>query len=270
MANIMKKFKKKRARSSELHDRWGDTSISHPTEGSWNQLNQPPGSIGNNSTNDPPQLQTSTRRYVPIDSASPVAAASNGFIYRSIEVDPAIPRGYFDENIRHPTQRRNQSPMTGLGISDHHRPRMGSPHTLSDNSCDEYEVIRHDVCAEPGEAQYLQPFSARDRSRTPRRDDPYSRVDPSMRPAPLAVTQRMRNLSGQSPMTETPISASGTVSSGLTSHTALSSISGHSSTPPGTPRVSVKDKHSFPRPRNPEPDPIAESGMVPSYDELYG
>ena len=41
MTAIIRKLRRKRKLSSELHSRWGDVSITYPTEGSWSQWDQP-------------------------------------------------------------------------------------------------------------------------------------------------------------------------------------------------------------------------------------
>ncbi|KAJ5090638.1 hypothetical protein N7532_009322 [Penicillium argentinense] len=100
MANLMKKFKRKRRLSSELHSRWGDPAISYPNQGSWNQRHQPPAL--------PPAPPLCHRRIRGANGSSPqhmdVQPNSN-------RGDSVIPKGYFDENIRHRAGKsRNQSP----------------------------------------------------------------------------------------------------------------------------------------------------------------
>lgn len=289
MASLMKKFRRKRRLSSELDTRWGDPSISYPNQGSWNQWDQPSGFVANASTGSPRIIQTQeTRHYIPSESSpsqNPGASSDSGYQSFSAREDhthvpSAIPKGYFDENIRHRAEKSQRPAVKGLGI-DGPTPSTGSTHghTPADDSCDEDdeegEEEERDTFRDPGGGLVFRNPTMGDSLRySPRENqDPY--FDRAAKSPPLSVTQRMRRLSQQSSTTEPASSVAGTASSRRTSYTAASSVSAPS-LPPDTPRFAFHtgqpayEKRSAPRPRLREPEPVARQEMVPSYDELYG
>lgn len=296
MAGFIKKFKRKRRLSSELHSRWGDPSISYPTQGSWNQRNQPSGHVANASTGLPqsprpneirrysptglPQIPhpDDTRQYISLESVQ--SRESNGSAPPYAPSDPShddsvIPKGYFDEKIRH-REKSLKPPSQGLGIAGtrHDRDRYsGHDVAVADESCDEDDEER-DTLGDSGGAVAYRNHATGDASRLPLRDDYDSYPDRASKSPPLSVTSRMRRISTQSSMTEHS-SIIGPASSRRTSYTAASSISAPS-LPPDTPRYAVHahvEKRAAPRPRyrvEPGPPTGTRQEMVPSYDDLYG
>lgn len=291
MANLMKKFKRKRRLSSELHARWGDPSISYPNEGSWNQWNQPSGSVANATAGTSRGTHSDDSRcYLAVGTMSSQNAgilndrgSQRPTAYDSTQVTSAIPKGYFDDRIRHHSKRAYSPHVQGLGI-DGNPQGMSNGHdaTADDESCDEEDEER-DILGDPeggesggGSAMAYHAYTTGDMSRNPVRDDQDSYVDRSSRSPPLSVTSRMRRISVQSATTEHSSSVTGTASSRHTSYTAASSISAPS-LPPDTPRYAFNgihpihsEKRPVPRPRYREPEPAVRHELVPSYDELYG
>lgn len=280
MASLMKKFKRKRRLSSELHSRWGDPSISYPTQGSWNQLNQPPCLFVNSPTGLPQSPRPAEpRQHILLDhsqshdSDSPYPQYTPNDTNR---VDSVIPKGYFNENIRH-REKGHKSPALGLGIAgtrhDRDEPNGHDIAVDDDESCDEDDEGR-DTLGDPGGTAAHRNYATGDASRLPCREDYDSYPDHTAKSPPLSVTSRMRRISTQSSVTENS-SIIGPSSSRRTSYTAASSVSAPS-LPPDTPRYAVHahfEKRAAPRPRyrtEPVPTVGVGQGMVPSYDELYG
>jgi hypothetical protein len=310
MATFMKKFKRKRRLSTELHSRWGDVSISYPTQGSWNQWNQPAGYVANAPRASPNLHHDDGQRYTPArslrqQSPSSMSRRSRSTGPREAQVgpQPPFPTGHFDENIRRRGgERENRpTPNQGLGIGDlRHGPgghissrRASSSHSsesIVDESCDEEDEER-DTLGVP--RARLSPRDPRDydsdMSHTPRETIDY---DIAAKSPPLSVTSRMRRCSFQSCATDPMTSASGAPSSRRTSYTAASSVSAPSM-PPSTPRFAYNtanyapanyapanytsanytpfpEKRHPPRVKQQESETTLRQEMVPSYDELYG
>ncbi|KAJ5206924.1 hypothetical protein N7491_002446 [Penicillium cf. griseofulvum] len=288
MATFMKKFKRKRRVSTELHSRWGDVSITYPTQGSWNQWNQPSG-----FTNKPASASEENQQYIP---AGPLRQPSSGASNRRSESvgtrehqvgdPPPFPTGHFDQNIRRRvgdthTLPAHTPPGQGLGLGalsggPNRRPSSSIINDdTTDESCDdeEEEEEERDTL---GPRIQLSPreYGIGDVSQMPR-DNPEDFDIPAKSP-PLSVTSRMRRCSLQSCATEPTASISGGTNSRRTSFTAASSISAPSM-PPSTPRIAYNPPKQppFPEKRYPsrtrqrEPE-SAPQEMVPSYDELYG
>lgn len=287
MVDLIKRFRRKRRLSSELDPRWGDPSISYPNQGSWNQWDQPSGFVANASMGSPRDIQAQeTRQYVALGSSpsqNPGASSDSGYQSSSAREDysrgaSAIPKGYFDENIRHRAEKSQGPAVKGLGIDGTTR-KMGRTggHTPPDDSCDDddEEEEGRDTLGDPGGCLvFRNPLTGDPLRYSPRDDqDPY--FDRASKSPPLSVTQRMRRLSQQSSSTDPTLSVAGTSSSRRTSYTAASSVS-VPSLPPDTPRFAFNaghpahEKRSAPRPRHREPEPTARQEMVPSYDDLYG
>ncbi|KAJ5465073.1 uncharacterized protein N7458_000759 [Penicillium daleae] len=288
MARLMKRLRRKQRLSSELDTRWGDPSISYPNQGSWNQRGQPSGFVTNTSAKSPRNIETQeTRHYVPVETTpfqNPRTPSDSGYQSFSAREDhahaaSAIPKGYFNENIRHRTDKSQMPPVEGLRID-------GTTHEMNrtigdsspDDSCDEdddEEEEGRDTLGDPGGGLVFHSPLTGDRPQiSPREDqDPY--FDRASKSPPLSITQRMRRLSQQSSSTEPTSSVAGTASSRRTSYTAASSVSAPS-LPPDTPRFAFNngypayEKRSAPRPRHRESESAARQQMVPSYDELYG
>lgn len=286
MVNLIKRFRRKRRLSSGLDTRWGDPSISYPNQGSWNQWDQPSGFVANASMGSPRDIQMEeTRQYVPLEmspSQNPGASSDSGYQSFTAREDhahetPAIPKGYFNENIRHRADKSQRPAAKGLGI-DGTTHEMGSTNgqTPPDDSCDEddEEEEGRDTLGDPGGCLvFRSPLTGDPLRYSPRDDlDPY--FDRASKSPPLSVTQRMRRFSQQSSSTDPTSSVAG-ASSRRTSYTAASSVSAPS-LPPDTPRFAFNTGHPAhekrfdPRPKPREAEPTARQEMVPSYDELYG
>ncbi|KAJ5096027.1 hypothetical protein NUU61_005383 [Penicillium alfredii] len=274
MANLVKKFKRKRRMSSELHSRWGDVSISYPIHGSWNQWDQPSGFAANSSTEAPPINQDDIRRrYMPVDPTSRSTSGESGGLHSrgeatledSIQPSPPFPTGHFDESVRHRYGKNNKPRLKGLGISGTRRDPGSIPDAATE-SCDEDE--ERDTL---GVQLSRRDDAIGDMPQYASRHDPELYADRESRSPPLSVTSRMRRCSLQSCSTELS-----TTGSRHTSYTAASSVSAPS-VHPDTPRFAYNTMHSAhsekrhpPRPKHREPSPGARQQMVPSYDELYG
>ncbi|CAL5873673.1 uncharacterized protein PFLUO_LOCUS7955 [Penicillium psychrofluorescens] len=269
MAAFFKKIKRKRRLSSELHSRWGDVAISYPIGGSWNEWNQPAGFAANSSPDDLPSNNQTTapRRHAsePGPSSEPSGFPRHG--------DSAIPTGHFDERVRQRLRDAHKPPFRGLGLglSGH---EMSSTHENTD--FDEESCSEEDGEEDEDEERDTLDSPIRDHEYSSARGDRDSYASHLSRSPPLSVTSRMRRCSLQSCQTEPSTVASVTASSRHTSYTAASSVSAPSM-PPQTPRFGYiaaqslrPDRKQSTRPRQREPEPVAQQGMVPSYDELYG
>lgn len=285
MANFMKKFKRKRRLSSELHSRWGDPSISYPNDGSWNQWNQPSGFAANAAGCTAQEDHSDdSRRYIAVGAYSSQdertlsdrGPQTNAQDPR--QVISNIPKGYFDHRIRHSADRTNSPHSQGLGIGGgRYGLNNGHDATDDDESCDEEDEER-ETLGKPGGGCMADNnrHTDGDGLRHPGHDaQDQLCVDGSSRSPPLSVTSRMRHISVQSAATEQSSSAAGTASSRHTS-CAASSVS-VPSLPPDTPRYAFhtvhpasSEKKPVPRARYREPNPPVPHEMVPSYDELYG
>ncbi|KAJ5632437.1 hypothetical protein N7490_008776 [Penicillium lividum] len=288
MASFMKKFKKKRRLSTELHDRWGDPAISYPNEGSWNQWNQTSGFVANASIETPHHLKPDdSRRYGP-----PSVPPQNGWNdfhphLQNIPPEPIhdrtnFPRGYFDATIRRRPEKIQRPPVQGLGIGDTRHELRDEPQgrdsmdDLVDESCDEEdeEDEERDTLGDPRGLNYRgYPTGDIPIARNVSREDCGYNDIAAKSPA-LSITSRMRRTSIQSATTQASSVAG---SSRRTSYTATSSVSAPS-LPPDTPRIPshamhLHEKRPVPRPKTREPEPTpkpTQHEMVPSYDELYG
>ncbi|KAJ5389605.1 uncharacterized protein N7496_000673 [Penicillium cataractarum] len=286
MVNLIKRFRRKRRLSSELDTRWGDPSISYPNQGSWNQWDQPSGFVANASIGSPRDIQTvETRQYVPLEltsSQNPGTSSDSGYQSFSAREDHAheasvIPKGYFNENIRHRTGKSQRPAAKGLGIDGTTHEMDGSNgHTPPDDSCDDDEEEEgRDTLGDPGGSMVLRSPLTGDPLRYSPRDDQDPYFDRASKSPPLSVTQRMRRFSQQSSSTDPTSSVAG-ASSRRTSYTTAASSVSAPSLPPDTPHFAFNTGHaaherrSAPRPKRREPEPTARQQMVPSYDELYG
>ncbi|KAK9850906.1 hypothetical protein MYU51_011555 [Penicillium brevicompactum] len=285
----MKKFKKKRRLSTDLHARWGDVAISHPTQGSWNQWDQPSGFVANTPEVESSSQYESGQRYSSVGSfrePSPTSSIrrsrSTGPPERSMNASPSFPTGHFNHNIRHrDAHAARPSPFQGLGIGDLRRDSShnASGSVINDDSssscCDEDEEDR-DGPAPVGFSPRI--YEMADTSQAPR--DHTDDFDIPAKSPPLAVTSRMRHDSIHSYATDPVASVSaGAAHSPRTSYTAGSSVSAPlmpSGTPrhglPGHPKSKLEaysDKRHH-RPRPPNSESTVRQEMVPSYDDLYG
>ncbi|KAJ6180561.1 hypothetical protein N7519_011022 [Penicillium mononematosum] len=294
MATFMKKFKRKRRVSTELHSRWGDVSITYPTQGSWNQWNQSSGVVANaprediqSEENQPYPPAGSLRQ--PSSSGSSRRSRSMGHREHQVGELPSFPTGYFDQNIRRRVGDRDAHtppahtpPSQGLGLGDlrggpnrRHSSSIIHDDCTTDESCDEEDEEEERDTMGPRIKLSPPEYGTGDMSHTAR-DDPEDFDIPAKSP-PLSVTSRMRRCSLQSCATEPAASISGGTNSRRTSVTAASSTSAPSM-PPSTPRVAYNtqkqppfpEKRYPPRTKHREPDSAPPQEMVPSYDELYG
>ncbi|KAJ5142834.1 uncharacterized protein N7515_001621 [Penicillium bovifimosum] len=282
MATFMKKFKRKRRVSTELHSRWGDVSISYPLQGSWNHPSraaiQPEDSQQYNSPGPVRQRSHSTSSRVSRSTST-----------RELHPEsPPFPTGYFDQNIRRRVGERHTPPAQGFGPQElggdyrreaSHRPPSSIIHDESasdDSSCDGEEEEDDEERDTLGPRVRLSPrdFGMGEISPATRDNEDF---DIPAKSPPLSVTSRMRRCSIQSCATEPTASISGGTSSRRTSFTAASSISAPSM-PPSTPRYGYHTlkQPPFPEKRYPsrvkqtEPECGPPQELVPSYDELYG
>ncbi|KAJ5543296.1 hypothetical protein N7535_005724 [Penicillium sp. DV-2018c] len=290
MASFMKKFKRKRGVSTELHSRWGDVSITYPLQGSWNhpsraaiqteesQQYSPAGAVQerSHSTSSRGSRSTNTREHHP--------------------ESPPFPTGYFDQNIRHRLGERHTPPgqhnppaqghgnqEPGNGDLRHESFRRSSSSIIDESDTDDSSSCDGEEEDDEEERDTLGPrvqLSPRDYGMaeiSPATGDLNEDFDVPAKSPPLSVTSRMRRCSVQSCATEPTASISGGTSSRRTSFTAASSYSAPSM-PPSTPRYGYNTlkQSSYPerryssRVKRPEPECAPRQEMVPSYDELYG
>lgn len=278
MAAFLKRFKKKRKLSSELHSRWGDVSITHPTQGSWNQWDQhsgffasPTGGYPNMHGND--IAQNASQNFFQPQSPNPSMRQSRRISTHdhSVPCSPSFPTGYFDENIRRRDTHRRSVQSCGIDDlrrqSSHAIPIAMSIEDTSVSSCDEDE-----------EKDFLGPVGSNPRIHketdlSSSHDDSEAYDLPAKSP-PLSVTACMRSVSDQSYATDPPVSGSGSTSR-RTSYTTASSVSATPMLPPNPrPGFHMPQQQSFahevylPLPR--KVGPPTRHSMVPSYDDLYG
>ncbi|EAU34427.1 predicted protein [Aspergillus terreus NIH2624] len=263
MTAIIKKLRRKRKLSSELHSRWGDMSITYPNEGSWSQCEVPPGAVSNAARGQSPMRSwphgsaESLDRYnhsPPIHGV--LRSASPEERHSSTDSAATIPTGYYDARVR--------------GRSKRIPPPLGSTSGQRRHS---HDSLRDDVLY-PGDGTGSAPGGSRgDRlsdekhHRRARDDaDPYSRAS---RSPPLSVTSRMRRHSAQSSTTEPTPSMPNTASS---KHTSLTSSL------PSVPMEDIRPAplavyHEKKQPRRSKPreaDAVVRQELVPSYEDLYG
>lgn len=267
MTAIIKKLRRKRKLSSELHSRWGDVSITYPNEGSWSQCEQQPAGtvpIANAHAN-PGRSPTRSWRHGSADSLDRHSNSSRIHgILRSAspeERDPStdstttIPTGYYDSRVR----GRSKRIPPPLGSSSEQR-NAHSPHHHPPG----------DIYVDRGDSPSDSPRGSHptDQSHSRAKDepDPYSRAS---RSPPLSVTSRMRRCSAQSSTTEQTPSMPNTASSKHTSFTSSAP-----SVPAEDPRLGYHAKyHEKKQPRRSKPreaDPVRRQELVPSYEDLYG
>ncbi|KAI9042646.1 uncharacterized protein KD926_005252 [Aspergillus affinis] len=267
MTAIIEKLRRKRKLSSELHARWGDVSISYPTEGSWSQC-QSSGGVPNAFPTRPSEQ---SRRHGSLDVLDRPAGSSrmptplrSGDRKASVDSAMTIPTGHYDAKLRGRSKTKPPYP---------HSPRAweaGSDEYSADE--DEEEDVPSALGDCRGRYHHHPPHST---SRVGFRDeDPYARASKS---PPLSVTSRMRRCSLQSTGTE-PTTIPTTASSKHSSF--VSSVPSMPSEEPRSYHPVHQDKkppqqpqQQPPPPRRTKPreaDPVRRQELVPSYDELYG
>jgi hypothetical protein len=293
MATFMKKFKRKRRLSTELHSRWGDVSITHPTQGSWNQRSQNSGHVANEAgiiSSNVPHEEGEGQRHKPSGSLRQPSPKSSIRRSRSTAPreqsetpSPSFPTGHFNENIRHRGRDDCPPPVKGLGVGDLRRissQNASSTVTNEDtsgSSCSDEDEERDVLTAPVGLSPRI--YELADTSDIPH--DNTEEYDVPAKAPPLSVTTRMRRFSVHSSVTEPTPLVSGDISSRRTSVTAASDVSATSmstSTTTTTPRYRHNThklppflaKKSPPWSKAQEPEPATAPELVPSYDELYG
>jgi hypothetical protein len=266
MTAIIRKFRRKRKLSSELHSRWGDVSITYPTEGSWSQRDQPssikmdsapempPGQRRRHSSPEARHRESASSR--PETTLQPGDSEERG---SSVDSAMTIPTGHYDAKLR-------SRPAKDLPTQNPEKRGMGSEHKGLVNPWDEMcssDEDEEDVIPPPKEPKRL-PRALHPLKLNAHMDD-YSRASKS---PPLSVTSRMRRCSQQSSVTELTASASGTMSSKHTSFT--SSVPSVPSEDRQMPYSPFQEQKLVRRTKPLETEPVREQQLVPSYDELYG
>lgn len=268
MMALIRKLRRKRKLSTELHSRWGDVSITYPTEGSWSQWNQPSGFVANTATPSPDE----GNRQCSLDSHDTASYVPSAAPEPNDDTSPedsilAIPTGHYDSKLRHRSKPPTES-CTGLRITGSRqepRPRTPSPAEQSESADDN----DNDTDTSPPTPNKR----GRYRTETTRKARAEAGAGTSSQRAskspPLSVTSRMRRHSQQSNSTEpTTLSMPNTASSQNTSF-AASSLSAED------PRLlyngsTVYQEKKLPLRKYHEPDTVVRQELVPSYDELYG
>jgi hypothetical protein len=268
MTAIIRKLRRKRKLSSELHSRWGDVSITYPTEGSWSQWDQP-SSINMDVAPELPSEQrrrhsSPEARHRESDSSRPEPTLHSGDSEgRESSVDSAmtIPTGHYDAKLR----SRSTKELPPQKISEHHGIVSEQKGLVNpwDEICSSDEADEDVIPPPKGPKRLPRELN---RLKISAHMDDYSRASKS---PPLSVTSRMRRRSQQSNVTEPTASVSGTTSSKHTSFTSSvpsvpSEDSRHMSHSPfQEQKLARRSKHR-------ETEPVREPELVPSYDELYG
>ncbi|RHZ72902.1 hypothetical protein CDV55_101905 [Aspergillus turcosus] len=267
MTAIIRKFRTKRKLSSELHSRWGDVSITYPTEGSWSQRDQPSSikmDVAPQMPSEQPRRHSSpeARHRESASSRPEPTLQPEDSEERGSSVDSAmtIPTGHYDAKLRSrpakdlPTQKSPEK----RGIGSEHRGVVNP----WDEMCSSDEA-EEDVIPPPKGPKRL-PRGLNPLKLNAHIDD-YSRASKS---PPLSVTSRMRRCSQQSNVTELTASVSGTMSSKHTSFT--SSVPSVPSEERQMPYSPFQEQKLARRTKPRETEPVREQQLVPSYDELYG
>lgn len=276
-------FKRNRRLSSELHSRFGDPSISYPNEGSWNQNDHTPNYIPGTATDAQGRdcsdssrrsLATGTRSSQHRGSSSDRGHAAS--MQNSGQFHSSIPRGYYDDRIRHRSRRARSSDTRDLDLErTRHGYNGGHGTPVDDESCDEEDEELDTFNSGQATAFGYNDHCSRVMLQFSHEEHD-SAFDNSPRSPPLSVTSRMRRDSIQSATTDHSASMTGTTSSRHTSYTGASSVSA-SSRSHDIPRYAFtnmhtgrREKRATSRPKYREPEPAVRQEMVPSYDELYG
>ncbi|KAF7597249.1 hypothetical protein BBP40_008091 [Aspergillus hancockii] len=260
MTAIIRKLRRKRKLSSELHSRWGDVSITYPNAGSWSQCEQL--AVGPSDTM-PGKPLDQCRHHGSLDSLNHQGQSSRNLSTlplgpskeRTSSTDSAItiPTGHYDARLRGRSKKKPPPPGPKLGTKTSANIRDFSDDSLTDE--------------EEGSISALSGPKGRYQRDVPRPNaqegDAYSRASKS---PPLSVTSRMRRCSLQSTTAEASPSMPTASSSKHTSYT--SSVP---SVPSEEPRLGPRPiSHDMKHARRSKPAPVAEQELVPSYDELYG
>ncbi|KAI9931008.1 hypothetical protein ASPWEDRAFT_146166 [Aspergillus wentii DTO 134E9] len=272
MAAFMRRFRRKRKVSSEMHNRWGDLSISSPNEGSW--CDQPSITVTPDVSPEP-RWRNSSLSSLDRQNASPRAGdmlRPKTAGERTVSIDSAMsmPVGHYDANVQRRFKRKQKQPGQGLGISDHKDGGSWGNSTLDESSDDEAEDTSS-IPAASGSLKGRRSESIRDT-----RLDEADYTHRASKSPPLSVTSRMRhslqsNTTATTTLTEPSVSMPGTASSKHTSFTS-STPSGTSEDPRLLYNAAYQEKKNAHRSNNKHR--VSESTqrheLVPSYDDLYG
>lgn len=263
MTAFMKKLKRRRKLSTELHSRWGDVSITYPNEGSWSQWDQRSGFAANVPEPSPPEVSP---RRGSVDSHAPSSRRPSAPQPRDTSCDEPsedlgmnIPTGYYEPKLRtRPTQERKESYFE-LGTGDH------GYETRNWDNAENGEVSDND--AEDSRREIVEPSAC-----TGTAEDADGSFQRPARSPPLWVTSRMRRHSSQSNPSEPPTSTPGT---GTSQHAPIPPLSSSAPTAPlDDPRIVSNsvyhDKKQAQTSKHRELEPALTQELVPSYDELYG
>ncbi|RJE24237.1 hypothetical protein PHISCL_03447 [Aspergillus sclerotialis] len=262
MSALIKKLRRKRKLSTEFHSRWGDVSITYPTEGSWSQRGQPSGLVANTLNASRPGAGVK-RRSDSLDLHSSPQSTLHSITNDDddgLREDYAmtIPTGHYDARLRH-RAKGYKHPCHGLKIIDsRHETRIGTRDS-----------------AERSDSEDDSPTSnnrGRNATESTRKESVGTSSQRASKSPPLSVTSRMRRHSQQSNSTEPTLSMPNTASS-LNTNFARSSVSAPSTTDESrmvyTNNKIYEDK-KLPLRRYHEQNTVVRQELVPSYDELYG
>lgn len=268
MSTILKKFRERRKLSSELDSRWGDVSISYPTEGSWNQRYQSSGNTGPGVSPEQGKPSRSSnslerQRWGTTTRPRPSPSAHDRDRDTPMGSPSIIPTGHYDANVRSRSRREQRATGPGLGIG------MGMG--MSQNNCNLWDAANSNGDSSDGEVRDKSTSTgSRNRYLSVNiEESDYSRASKS---PPLSVTSRMRRHSHQSSMPEWTPTIQGTTGSRHASFTSSApSVSIGDSRPGyGSRHNSVQDRKPVHRPQPLNLEPARSQELVLSYDELYG
>lgn len=264
MTAIIRKLRRKRKLSSELDSRWGDVSITYPTEGSWSQWDQPAGVVARSPERG--------RRHSSLDTTDRRSWSSPRHPVNRTSGDSSltIPRGHYDSKLRNRSSKKIPAPLCAT---------RDPPHTWQDSAS---EGPSSDASEDDDPVSELGPSRGR--------------YPPAAKSPPLSITSKMRRCSIQSNTTDGAASMPATASSKHTSYTSTVPSTLSEGPPrsfhlpthhekiksprspfvkaPPPPPLQLPSQLPHPsRGREPHRAPEVESAgqeLVPSYEELYG
>ncbi|RMJ24917.1 hypothetical protein PHISP_04226 [Aspergillus sp. HF37] len=260
---LVRKLKRKRRLATELHSRWGDVSISYPTQGSWSQWDQPSG-FAVNATEARSEESQSHRQ--PSSSTQGTVSRLPASLRRSGSGDElsgdlgvaSMPTGHYDTTVRCRSRMKHAHLCLGPGVGDNgdSAATQGDTDAAADRSDSDEDSPTVRIRGRDTETTRN---TATDEARNSQR---------ASKSPPLSFTSRMRRYSQQSSTTTEPTgSMPGTASSHTTSF-AASSASWTDDPRLGYNAAYQEKKHQL-RSKYHE-EPALRQELVPSYDELYG
>lgn len=251
----IRKLRRKKRLSTELHSRWGDVSITYPNDGSWSQWDQPSGFAVNTEDDRPEEIQS--QKHASSDSHC-TPSRLPGSLRESASGDEAsgtIPTRHYDAGLRGRSRTKHRQPSINLGIRD------------SGDGTAWWDTGTVDRSDSEDENPTLSPRGRRPPENTRTRTDEAGSPQRAPKSPPLSVTSRMRHSQHSSTATDPTGSMPGTASSQTTSF-AASSASGTDDPRLGY-NAAYQEKKQQLRAKYHE-DPALKQELVPSYDELYG